>query len=240
VDAIEPGVSRGEGSVGQTDVPHVPALAADVVRRLPIDGIAVSVCAGPNTSQLLYATDAVAAQLDEIQFTLGEGPCVEAYRLRHHVLASDLYQQSTLLRWPVFVHEATEAGAGAIFAFPLQVGAVPFGTVELYRQVPGALADSDTSAALQAVEDIVRIVLSDLGRPGLLEPTAMNPEPMFGRAEVPQATGMMAVQLDVPIPEALAQLRAAAYAAHRPVQDVARDVIARRLVFGEPKNSDQE
>jgi hypothetical protein len=42
---------------------------------------------------------------------------------------------------------------------------------------------------------------------------------------------MIAVQLGVSIPEALAQLRAAAFAAHRPILDIAQDVIARRLAF---------
>ena len=224
--------------MSQTDIPNLPGLAADVVRRLPVDGVAISVRAGPNTSQLLHATDAVAAQLDELQFTLGEGPCVDAFRLRHYVLASDLTASSALRRWPGFTQEATQAGAEAIFAFPLQVGAVPFGTVELYRQAPGAFSDSDTASASNAVDHIVRTVLGDLSAHHVLEPTATNPEPMFGRAEVPQATGMMAVQLNVPVVQALAQLRAAAFAANRPVIDVARDVIARRMVFGEPKQRD--
>jgi len=214
-------------------------LAARVVRRLPVDGAAISVRAGPDTSQLLHATNPVAAQLDELQFVLGEGPCVDAFRLRRHVLLSDLSAPSSLRRWPGFTHEATQAGAGAIFAFPLQVAAVPFGTVELYRWSPGALSDSDTASASRAVDDIVHTVLNDLAAYGLLEPTATNPEPMFGRPEVPQATGMMAVQLNVPVVQALAHLRAAAFATNRPMIDVARDVIARRIIFGEQNLPDQ-
>ena len=76
------------------------------------------------------------------------------------------------------------------------------------------------------------MVLDDLtGRDRRIDSGGTTPVPLFGRAEIPQATGMIAVQLGVSIPEALAQLRAAAFAAHRPILDIAEEVIARRLVF---------
>ena len=171
-------------------------------------------------------------QLDDLQFTLGEGPCLDAFRLREPVLVPDLGSAEAFARWPGFAHEATQAGAFAAFAFPLQVGTAPLGTVELYRSEPGALSGRDTAIAVLIVDELVSVVLDDLtGRDHRLAPSGANPVPLFGRAEIPQATGMIAVQLAVSIPEALAQLRAAAFAAHRPILEIAEDVIARRLVF---------
>ncbi len=133
-------------------------------------------------------------------------------------------------------HEATQAGAFAAFAFPLQVGTAPFGTVELCRSEPGALSERDTAIAVHSVDELVSAVLDDLtGRDRRIDSGGATPVPLFGRAEIPQATGMIAVQLGVTIPEALAQLRAAAFAAHRPILDIAEDVIARRLVFSDDR-----
>jgi hypothetical protein len=61
--------------------------------------------------------------------------------------------------------------------------------------------------------------------------TAADPNPVLGQVEVPQATGMIAVQQGSTIPQALAALRAAAFAQNRPVVDVARDVVTGSIVF---------
>ena len=213
------------------DFPHIRGLSGSFLELLPVDGAAVGVRAGPETSQLVHATDCVVAELDELQFTLGEGPCVDTYRRGLPVLVDDLAGADAFSRWPGFAHEATQAGAAAAFAFPLQIGAAPFGTVELYRRRPGSLDDGQIATVLLIVDDMVRVVLDELTGAGDLQPTANRPVPLFGRVEIPQATGMIAVQLGVPVAEALAQLRAAAFVQHRPALDIARDVIARRVTF---------
>ena len=59
-------------------------------------------------------------------------------------------------------------------------------------------------------------------------------QPATYRAEVHQASGMISVQLNVSLAEALVRLRAHAYAQERPIAEVAADVVARRLRFEEP------
>ena len=247
MEATEEGVAGGEGTLADRDISHTLHLADRFAELLPVNGASIVVGSGPDNTQLVHATDDVVAQLDELQFTLGEGPCLDAFRLREPVLVSDLGRPEAFARWPGFAHEATQAGAFAAFAFPLQVGTAPFGTapfgtapfgtapfgtVELYRSEPGSLSERDTAIALLIVDELVSVVLDDLtGRDRRHDPGGAPPVPLFGRAEIPQATGMIAVQLGVSIPEALAQLRAAAFAVHRPILDIAEDVIGRRLVF---------
>ena len=117
---------------------------------------------GRTTRNSCTPTDDVVAQLDERQFTLDEGPCLLAIRLRAPVMVSDLGGAEAFTTWPGFVHGATRDGALAAFAFPLQVGSAPFGTVELYRGGPGGLSGRDTAIALLIVDDLVRVVLDDL------------------------------------------------------------------------------
>lgn len=207
-------------------------ICSDVLRRLPVQGAAVTVRGG-DIEQLLHATDAVIARLDDLQFVIGEGPCRDAYRLRAPVVEPDLASPTTVARWPVFGREAIAAGAAAVFAFPLQVGAVPFGMLELYRSTPGRFTGTDLATAVLLADTGVHLVLHDLGRADLT-PTAANPEPVFGRDEVPMATGMIAVQRGIPVAQALVELRAAAFTANRPVTDVAADVLARRITFTPP------
>jgi AmiR/NasT family two-component response regulator len=53
------------------------------------------------------------------------------------------------------------------------------------------------------------------------------------RIVIYQATGMIAAQLDDTVSDALARLRAAAFASGRPVYDIAQDVVERRVRFDE-------
>ncbi len=218
------------GETPSIDVPNTRRLCLDCLRRLPIDGAAVSVRGGPSATELLYATDAVITRMDDLQFVLGEGPCRDAYRLRTPVMEPDLHSGRASRRWPGFTREAVGAGAAAVFAFPLQIGAVPFGVLELYRAVPGGLTGSDLADALVLADVGAGLVLDDFATS--LAPTDSDPDPVFGQVEVPQATGMIAVQQGSSIPQALAALRAAAYAQNRPILDLARDVLAGRISFG--------
>jgi hypothetical protein len=205
-------------------------LCGAAMHRLGMDGAAVTVRGGGDTNELLHATDPVIARVDDLQFVVGEGPCHEAYRNRIPVLETDLTSASAVARWPVFGREAYAAGAAAVFAFPLQVGAITFGVLEMYRTAPGPLTDAHLAAAVLLVDDGAALVLHDLADADLI-PTADNPDPTFGREEVPQATGMIAVQLGVTVERALIELRAESFTTNRPITDVAADVLAGRITF---------
>jgi len=236
VEATEDEINAGEPEpVGWQ--PMVPAgvdftgtrrLCSDVLRALPVHGAAVSVRGNGEAVALLHATDAVITRLDDLQFVLGEGPCRDAYRLRAPVLEPDLTSQAAGLRWPMFGREAAAAGAAAVFAFPLQIGAVPFGVLELYRNEPGQLTEDELAAAVLLVDTAGRLVLADVAG---LTSGAGEPAPVFGREEIPIATGVIAAQLGVSTSQALIELRAAAFSANRPIIDVAADVLNGRINF---------
>ncbi len=213
------------GTAAGADVSHTQKICLTCVEVLGVDGAAVAVMGGTEAREMVYATDAIIQQLDELQFTLGEGPCIDAFRDRKQVEEPDLSSVEAMRRWPGFAHEATLAGAGAVFAFPLQAGGIRFGVLECYRQHAGALGDQEMTSALPILKSAVRTVLDDLAGHDSLATTPQNPEPLFGRREVHQATGMVAVQLGVSISDALSRLRAAAFARNRPIIDVAREVI---------------
>ena len=185
---------------------------------------------------VMSVTDPVSEQLAEVQLTLGEGPYHDVLAISAPVLASDLGDGESGRRWPGFTTEARRLGAGAVFAFPLMIGAIRAGVMGLYRDSPGPLAGQALGDCL-LLGDVATVLLVDgLGaRAGGSDggdgagPAGQPLDLALHRAEVDQATGMLTVQLGVTIAEAYARLRAYAYAQDRRLADVAGDIVARRL-----------
>lgn len=189
-----------------------------------LNGAGVSMVAGTGSREPLHATDAVAAEVERLQFTLGEGPCVDAWAHGSPILVGDICEDgdSATRGWPVFRTEAARAGVRAIFAFPVRVGAVNLGAVDMYRAAPGPLNEDELGTALSSVD---RVALSLLCAPS--SDHDVGP-PLVSDVLVHQAAGMVMVQLDSSIEEALVLLRATAYAEGSTVNEVAADVIHRR------------
>jgi hypothetical protein len=179
---------------------------------------------------MLASTDGPARTMEELQFSLGEGPCVDASTTGQPVLQPELALTAPS-RWPGFAAGALEAGVRAVFAFPLQVGGVRVGVLDLYRDVEGDLAPSELAEALAFAEAATSVLLHLQAetRPGSGDGALVSM--VDDRAEVHQATGMVSVQSATGLGEALVLLRAHAYAAERPMLDVARDVLTRKLRF---------
>jgi hypothetical protein len=184
----------------------------------------------------MSVTDPVSEQLAEVQLTLGDGPCRDVLAIAAPVLASDLGDGESGRRWPGFTAEARRLGAGAVFAFPLMIGAIRAGVMGLYRDSPGPLAGPALGDCL-LLGDVATVLLVDgLGASAGgsdngdgAGPAGQPSELALHRVEVDQATGMLTVQLGVTIAEAYARLRAYAYAQDRRLADVAGDIVARRL-----------
>jgi ANTAR domain-containing protein/GAF domain-containing protein len=194
-----------------------------------MSGVGLIAMTGTAVRELICATDAVSATLEQLQFTLGEGPSVEAFNTGTPVLAGDLTAVVHRARWPAFVPEAVRAGARAVFAYPLRVGAARIGVMEAYRVDPGHLSDEEVTEA-ELVCHAAMVVLLD-GQFDSVLPAGTGIVPY--RAEVHQATGMIVAQLGVSAEEAFVRLRARAYAEGRTVEDVARDIVSRRVRFDE-------
>ncbi|HZN73717.1 MAG TPA: GAF and ANTAR domain-containing protein [Micromonosporaceae bacterium] len=235
-------VQVGQQSRGDpVSVAHVCAAA---VAGVKVDGAGVTVMVSPTVRETMHATDRVAGELEEWQLTFGQGPCVDAFRGGGPVLAGDLRGADCLARWPVFTPAALDSGARAVFAMPLQVGAIRLGVLDLYRTRPGPLSPHELADAL-AFADTVGMLLLD-GAAGAQPDTAelawQRDDPTAHQAQVHQATGMILVQLGVNAETAFARLRAYAYAHDRRLGDVARDVVERRLRFkpDPPSGGDNE
>jgi len=215
------------------DVGDERALAEQVCRAyvmgLDVDGAAISLLTASTSSQTLCATDATAELLEELQFSLGEGACVEAAVTGRPVLVADMHHSTEVSRWPTFAAAVVEqSDVGALFAVPFQWGAINLGVLDLYRTAPGSLSDVQLRDAISAADMAALMFLgvrTDSGDGEWLDHS------VYGRAEIHQATGMVLAQLGVSATDALARMRAYAFVEQRLLSDVAHDVVFRRLRF---------
>jgi hypothetical protein len=221
--------------VAEQAADHGTGMSAGDACAAAVAGVQVTggwLSAGADTSagHLMRATDEVSRRLAELQLTLGEGPSLHAFASGGPALASDLADDESGRRWPTFAPAACQAGAAAVFAFPLAVGAIRAGVLGLYRDRPGPLSDGQLGDAL-LFADTATLLLLNVQANGTLnaQPDGQPADFPWHRAEIDQATGMLTEQLGVNITDAFARLRAYAYANDLRLADVARDIVARRL-----------
>lgn len=209
-------------------------VCADVVG---VTGAGIMLMAGDVPQGSVCTTDEVSALIEELQYALGEGPCVDAYHSDSPVSEPDLATPKTS-RWVGFASAAVEAGVRAVFGYPLQVGAVRLGALNLYRNIPGSLSDDQHADAL---------VMADIAAEAILGLQANAPSGRLAaeleaggdfQYVIHQATGMVAAQLDISVGQALIRLKAYSFGNDRPLKDVARDVVARKLRFDTPTEQD--
>jgi hypothetical protein len=195
---------------------------------LGVSGAGVMLMSGDLPVGSLCTTNDVSNLIEELQYTLGEGPCVDAYQQSRVVVEPDLAHPTTP-RWLAFTPPAVRAGVRAVFGFPLQVGTVRLGALNLYRDRPGPLSDDQHADAMAMADVIANWVLDvQVNAPAGSLAEELERDGDFHYV-VHNAAGVVSVQLGVSITEALIRLRAYAFSNDRLLRDVAEDVIARRF-----------
>jgi GAF domain-containing protein len=219
-----------EGSGGTVDLLRRVCRAA--TQALSASGAGISVMTEDGVRGATAASDPASERIEELQFVLGEGPCIDAFASRRPVLIPDLGELVADVgsRWPFYGPAAHEGGLRAVFAFPLQVGSARLGVMDVFRKRVGPLSGEEIADALAFAEVTVSTLL-DRQEDAASGGVADIDDPDEHRSELFQAQGMVMVQLGVTISEAMERIRAYAYAEDRRLGEVARDIVARRLCF---------
>jgi hypothetical protein len=197
---------------------------------LPVTGVGLALMTDEGPAGTVAATDDSALELEDLQFTLGEGPCVAASNTGRPVLQPDLARTAPQ-RWPAFAAGAEAAGLAAVFAFPLRVGAIRLGVLDLYRSTIGILSPEELADALCFADAATALLLHAQAQDSRWRLPLESLTVLDDRAEVHQATGVVSVQAGVGLQDALLLLRARAYADQRPIAELATDVLNGRLDF---------
>ncbi|MFB7657453.1 MULTISPECIES: GAF and ANTAR domain-containing protein [unclassified Streptomyces] len=201
---------------------------ASAAALLAVDGIAVSAGSGSGETEVIWSSDGASRGFEDLQLVLGLGPGPDCLAGGIPVRVPDLARVRED-RWPALLMEASALNVKAVFCFPLRIGAITLGVLTLVRTTPGRMSpvQGDDVTVLTGV--LTERVL-ELGDPRLSSPeNQASAAQVLPQAVVHQATGMVSVQLAVPLAEALLRLRAHAYSNSRTLTETARDIVDRRL-----------
>ncbi len=214
-----PGIGRAE------------RLCQEALVAVGVDGAGLSLMTSAGHRGTVCATDQVARRVEDLQFAFGEGPCVDAFAGGGPVFIEDMSPALAGAggRWPAFTEAMAATGVGALFAFPLLIGATRLGALDLYRRRPGALTPLQLRAAWKIADAAADALLDVRSARAMDLPAATAPTGASYRLEVHQATGMVSVQLGVAMDEAFLRLRGYAYARDLDINDVARAVVTAGL-----------
>ena len=218
---------------GERRLEAADRLCRACVTLLAVDAAAISLVFDGANAATLGSSGPLARIYDELQFTLGEGPCLDSVAHRAPVLVVDLANPNDA-RWPAYGPALLAHRIRGVYAMPVLVAGEYVGALDLFCAEPGRLRTEQLAGAVAAAE-LAAIPVLDLMNADL-QAAVSDPNSdawaelnTLSRAEVSQATGMVMAQLGIDAAEALVRLRAHAYATDRGAIDVARDILDRRL-----------
>jgi hypothetical protein len=209
-------------------------LCSACVDVLDVTGAGITIMGGGQAGPVCVSNPRMAA-LEDLQYAIGEGPCHDAFESNTFVHAPRLDGPASAL-WPSFVDLAHSTGVGAVFAYPLSAKGAKIGVLTLYQDSAGELSAMQHEDSIAMVEVLTETVLSlqDAAPVGTL---AHDLDDVVAyRAQIHQASGMVSVQLQIPVAEALLRIRAHAFADSRPLGVVAGDIVARRLRLADDRD----
>ena len=217
-------------SVGHESDMYGPFLAA-----LPVDGIAISTLGDFLGSETVSASDPLAVRIDELQIDFGVGPCWDAMAAAKPIFEPDIQRRPTRV-WPAFSEGIQGEKLGAIYAFPLRMGHLRLGAIDLYTTEPGQLSEQHVRQTVALAAVASRLVLLRAFRLA----TEFNPveeSDQLSRRAVHQATGMVLIQLQIPAADASLIIQGHAFSSGRSMLEVAEDIINGRLNFADEMQS---
>jgi hypothetical protein len=213
-------------------------LCSACVEVLEVSGAGITVMSGGQTGPLCVSSKRMAT-LEDLQFTMGIGPCQDAY-LSGRPVHAPRFDAAIFARWPSFVGQARESGVGGVFAYPMSSNGAKVGVLTLYQDLEGDLSAVQHEDSVAMADVLTETVLSmqDSAPPGVLADGLQDA--VAYRAEIHQASGMVSIQLQIPVAEALVRIRAHAFANGIPVGGVAADIVARRLRLSDDRQEPGE
>ena len=221
--------ARADGT--PVGVRHACAACAEFLNAM---GAGVYLVSDLGLIEPVHATDPVGERMAELQITLGRGPSTQAVDEYQPILAADLDTESCRRHWPMFATEAMASGVQSIFAFPLgrEMSGIAVGALEVYRDTTGPLSATELADAWLFADAAMNLIITNVGdAPSVSEYKVFAGDFSERWAEVHQATGMVAAQLDTDLTIAFLRLRARALASGRGLVQLAEDVLAGRMRF---------
>ncbi len=161
-------------------------------------------------------------EIDDIQYGLGEGPCISAAETGQAMRSGSLGNDS---RWPQFGPRADRLGVHSVLSLPLIAGDVVVGAMNVYAHAPGSFDErSEELGKLFAVPAAIAVqnaqILAQTRRLAVTLQAALN-----SQAVIDQAVGIMRSRSGISADEAMARLRQHSEQEHMKVKAVAASIV---------------
>lgn len=202
-------------------------LSAAFLQYLPVAGATVATVGSVMGNETLSATGYLAQRLDEWQFDLGEGPCWDAVGQARPVFETN-FPANGGCRWPSLFAAARTESIGAIFAFPMTVGTLQIGAIDLYSHIPATLNTEQQHQASALADAIGQRVVRDALASHASGHEAKTP---FSRRLVHQATGLVLAQVDVNAEDAVLLIQTHAHSTGLSMMELSEQLLADRLRY---------
>ena len=177
-----------------------------------------------NQQMTVGSSDAVARQMDEVQYDYDDGPCLHALRVHAEVFISDVRAET---RWPEFMEHISRHGVGAMFCLPLDLEGSAKAAVNLYG--------ADASIFTETFKEVARTFAEQASRALRLavrvaqHATAAEDlhSILESRTEIDLAVGILMGQNRCSQKEAFSMLRTASNGRNIKVKVLAADMVAK-------------
>lgn len=217
---------------GEGVVEWLTRLCQAVSAEFDLLAVTLTIGAPNDSSAVVAANDPAHTSYAEIEFGVGEGPAQDAWTYGRPVLVTEL-GGSQDGAWPGYTVTALRGGIHAIFAFPLQVGAVRVGVLTAYHDEPRRLIGDELNMCLTMAELATQRLIHHSGSSSDGSPEEGLHGPIDHRSEIYQAQGMVAVALGITLMDALARMRGRAFISGHELIDVAFDIVHNGLKLGD-------
>jgi GAF domain-containing protein len=184
---------------------------------------------GEHRPYTVTSSDDFAGQVDEVQYSHHEGPCLQALHDGAVIYVKNMREES---RWPHYREHAVSVGVRSSLSLPLQVGDETIGALNLYSRQPHAFDDrlrqnlaifADQAAA--ALTMVLRQARQD-------QISAQLEQALASRTTIDQAIGILMAQQHCTADHAFELLRSHSQNSNRKIRDIAADIIQR--LTGQP------
>jgi hypothetical protein len=194
-----------------------------------VDGAGISLFFAADRRLPLGASGPASAEAERLQFTVGEGPCLTSHATGDIVIADAATMRT---RWPGY-YDALVAHTPirGTLSLPLRDELRGIGALDLYVVPPREVGSLDLADALRVGAQVAAALQAQSRRDHVSSdgPAWLDAPAAERRATVWQAIGFVNSALGVPSPDALALLRAHAYAEGQSLDELAAQVLTREV-----------
>ena len=167
-------------------------------------------------------SDPLASQVDEVQYQMGDGPCLHAMRHAQQVRVDDL---STHGRWPRFARQAVALGIRSCLALPLIADGASVGALNLYARRPGAFGPAETRRAERFAQHASGALTLALRMASCTDRNDQLRSTIVSCAIIDQALGVIMATEHVPHDKAFAMLRTVSQNTNVKLRDLAASIV---------------